>query len=285
MIYTKRLIRITLCIVLLMLLAESSGLAQMPRVQLVQQSDIIFVATVKEMEKTSFSGVPASSRTLVAEVDAVLDKPPALPLVAGDHVTIEVRDPSLFRAGMQATFYARGWIIGEGLAVREVEHEQASQPLTVAAASEVRQDVERVRRDLSDAQLKARIQDADMVVAGRVLSIQNATLQPSGARPARITEHNPDWREAVVAVDTPIKGAQANERLLVRFPASIDVQWFNAPKFSVGQQGIFILKRDTVSGAPKALLAGAEVQPYTALGAQDVLPLAETERVLRLIKR
>jgi hypothetical protein len=176
-------------------------------------------------------------------------------------------------------------VVGEGLAVREVEHEPTSQPLAAAAAGEARQDVERVRKDLSDAQLSARIQAADMVVAGRVVSVQNATLQPTGARPVRITEHDPDWREAVVAVDTAMKGAQANERLLVRFPASIDVQWFNAPKFSVGQEGIFILKRDQVSGAPKALLAGAEVQPYTALGAQDVLPRAETERVLRLIKR
>lgn len=282
---SNRLIRIAFGVFALALVAESTSLAQPSRAELVRQSDVIFVATVKEMGKTSFSGVPASSRTLVAAVDAVLEKPAALPLTAGDQVTIEVRDPASFRPGLQATFYARGWVVGEGLAVREVGHEPAAQPVAAVAAGEVRQDVDRIRRDLSDAQLAARIQAADVVVAGRVVSVQAASMQPTGAHPGRITEHDPDWREAVVAVDTAIKGAQANERLVVRFPASRDVQWFTAPKLSVGQQGTFILQRDQVSGAPKALLAGAEVQPYTALGAQDVLPLTEAERALRLMKR
>jgi hypothetical protein len=258
--------------------------AQPTRAELVRQADVIFVGTVSMMGKTSFSAVPASQRTLVARVDAVLEKSAVVPLSPGDRVTIEVRDPARFHEGMQATFYTRGWIIGEGIAVREVGHEPMAQAMSATGASEIKREVDQTRSQVNDAQLAARMQAADAVVAGRVVGIQTVTLQPQGARPARVTEHDPEWREAVIQVDSAIKGAQPNERLVVRFPASRDVQWVAAPKFALGQEGTFILKRDEVSGAPKAQLAGAEVQAYTALTSQDVMPRAEAQRALRLFK-
>jgi len=285
MAYTNRLFGILFGSAVVALAVVPPTTAQVTHTDLVGQSDLIFVGTVSALGKASFSGVPASQRTIVARVDTVIEKAAVIPLAPGDNVTIEVRDPAGFREGMQATFYTRGWIIGEGIAVREVGHVPVAQTMSSTAVAEVKREVDQTRSQVSDAQLAARMQAADVVVVGRVVGVQGVTLQPRGAPPARITEHDPEWREAVIQVDSAIKGAAPNSRLVVRFPASRDVQWVYAPKLTVGQEGTFILKRDEVSGAPKARLAGAEVQPYTALSPQDVMSRADGARALRLYKR
>jgi hypothetical protein len=138
----------------------------------------------------------------------------------------------------------------------------------------------------SDAQLSARIEAADVVVVGRVVSIQPSTLRAAAAvsPPTRITEHDPDWQEAIIEVDSAIKGAQPNDKVLARFPASRDVAWFNVPKLTLGQRGTFLLQKDRVSGEPKGMIAGAEVQCYTALSPEDVLPTAESQRIRALMR-
>jgi len=56
-------------------------------------------------------------------VDSVLKKPSAVSLKKGDNITVEVKDPSAFQQGAQATFYAEGWIFGSGVAVKELGHD------------------------------------------------------------------------------------------------------------------------------------------------------------------
>ena len=85
---------------------------------LAKQSSIVFAGTVSELGATSFAGVPKSAQTIVVRVDSVLKKPPAVSLKKGDNVTVELKDPSAFQQGMQATFYTEGWIFGAGVAVK-----------------------------------------------------------------------------------------------------------------------------------------------------------------------
>ena len=92
------------------------------------------------------------------------------------------------------------------------------------------------------------------------------------------------WREAVIKVESALKGAQDGDTIIVRFSASEDVAWFRAPKLQVGQTSTFILPKDTVSGAPRALLSGAEVEAYTALKAENVLPATEAARLRQLMQ-
>src|SRR5207249_6115821 len=61
--------------------------------------------------------------------------------------------------------YTTGWIFGRGVAVREVGHEPGQSPVVTADAREA---VARARALVNDADLKAHIQRAAMVVAGRV---------------------------------------------------------------------------------------------------------------------
>src|SRR3989441_923334 len=129
------------------------------------------------------------------------------------------------------------------------------------------------------------LERAAMVVAGRVEQVRPAELARAPARPKRISEHDPDWQEAIIQVEDGIKGAQAGERVVVRFPGSPDVAWVGTPKFAVGQEGTFLLHKDSTTGSPLTMIAGRSVPAYTALHKVDVLSKQDATRVRALIRK
>jgi len=251
--------------------------AQMSRVAWVRQSDIIFAGTV--------------TRAGVVRVDQVFEKPDAVSLMKGDSVAVlaaRAGSPPL-NPGMQATFYSKGCIYGRWITVREVGHEAIGPQLATVtgggAGGTVQQDlVARARQQVNDADLKARIQAAAMVVVGRVEQIRPPAYTGAPARPKRFTEHDPNWQEAIIHVDEALKGATAGERVVVRFPGSRDVAFVGTPRFAAGQEGTFLFQKDTATGSPFTLMAGQSVQAYTALHRLDVLPKQEAQRVRALMR-
>jgi len=206
-------------------------------------------------------------------------------LKTGDSVTVEVKDASAFQEGAQATFYTDGWIFGSDLAVKELGHSlgAASEPVPAAGNNAPGQ----MEGQLSDQQLKDRMNESDFVVVGRVTDVHkwNVPKTKSGA-PLHVTEHDPDWHEAVVTVESVLKGGQVKgNKVIVRFPQRNDVAWVNSPRFTKDQKGIFCLNRDKTSGAPTAKMGGKQVNVYTCLGHGDALPLSEEARVRSLLKK
>ena len=258
------------------------AVAQMSRAALVKRSDIIFIGTVTQVGAVAAPEVPASPRTTVVRIDNVLEKPAAVALAPGDWVTVETVQPGSLKPGTQATFYTTGWIFGRGVAVREVGHEPGRSPVVVADQQEA---VARARLEVNDADLKAHIQRAAMVVAGRVEQVRPAELAAAPTRPKRITEHDPQWQEAIIHVQDGIKGAQAGDQVVVRFPGSRDVAWVGAPRFTVGQEGTFLLHKDSTTGSPLTMIAGKAVPAYTALHDVDVLSKQDATRVRALIRK
>ncbi len=258
------------------------AVAQMSRAALVKQSDIIFIGTVTQVGAVAAPEVPASNRTVVVRVDQVLEKPAAVALATGDSVTVDAARPGSLKAGAQATFYTNGWIFGRGVAVREVGHELGHSPVVVADQEAA---VAKARLDLNDADLKAHIDRAAMVVGGRVQQVRPAELAAAPAHPRRITEHDPQWQEAIIQVQDGIKGAQPGEQVVVRFPGSHDVAWVGAPKFAEGQEGTFLLHVDSTTGSPRTMIGGRSVPAYTALHKLDVLSSQDAARVRVLIKK
>jgi len=162
----------------LLALPGAAALGQTSRATLVKQSDIIFIGTVTQVGAVAVPEVPASDRTVVVHVDQVLEKPAAVALGAGDSVTVQTAQPGSLKPGSQATFYTTGWIYGQGVAVREVGHEPGHSPVVVADQQAA---VARARLEMNDADLKAHIQKAAMVVAGRVEQVRPAELAGGGA--------------------------------------------------------------------------------------------------------
>ena len=260
----------------------SAAVAQMSRAALVKQSDIIFIGTVTQVGAVAAPEVPASPRTVVVRVDKVLEKPAAVALAEGDSVTVETVRAGSLKPGTQATFYTTGWIFGRGVAVREVGHEPGRSPVAVADQEAA---VAKARLEVNDADLLAHIQRAAMVVEGRVAQVRPAELAGTPAHPTRITEHDAQWQEAIIQVDDGLKGARAGEQVVVRFPGSHDVAWVGAPRFTVGQEGTFLLHKDSTSGSPSAMIAGRSVPAYTALHQLDVLTKQDATRVRALIRK
>jgi hypothetical protein len=92
------------------------------------------------------------------------------------------------------------------------------------------------------------------------------------------------WTEAVLDVESVLKGTTPAAPVVVMFPASIDVMWVNAPKFHAGQEATLILHTDQVP-APQvpATVAATFPSVYTALEPGDVLPKEQSERLRSLI--
>jgi len=267
-------------------LAAAPAAAQVSRVTLVRQSDIIFAGTVTRVGAVAAPDLPASARTVVVRVNQVFEKPDAVSLMKGDSVTVQVARTGSLSAGMQATFYTTGWIFGRGVAVREVGHEPIRAQLAAVATPPVQQDsVAKARRQVNDANLKARLQAATIVVVGRVEQVRPAAYTGAAAPPRRFTEHDPDWQEAVIHVDDAIKGAQPGQTVVVRFPGSRDVAYVGTPKFTAGQEGTFVLQRDTATGSPLTMMGGQSVQAYTALHRLDVLTKQDAQRVRAVMRQ
>src|SRR2546425_11881288 len=74
-------------------------------------------------------------------------------------------------------------------------------------------------------------------------------------------------------------------RVVVRFPGSPDVAWVGTPKFAVGQEGTFLLHKDSTTGSPLSVIAGRSVPAYTALHKVDVLSKQDATRVRAMIRK
>jgi len=253
---------------------------------LVQQSSIIFAGTVSQLGATSFAEVPKSAQTIVVRVESVLKKPAAVSLKKGDNITVEVKDPGAFRPGMEATFYTDGWIFGSGVAVKELSHAMRPSGGKPGGAGAEERSLRQVEEQISDQELKQRLASADFVVIARVTDVRKWTAPEAASVPHRVTEHDPDWHDAVIKIESILKGPKLKKnKLVVRFPQCNDVAWAHAPKFEKNQEGIFFLMKDEVSGAPVALLEGTEVNAYTCLRPGDWLPKSDQARVRSLLKK
>ena len=114
--------------------------------------------------------------------------------------------------------------------------------------------------------------------------------KPAEVQTTRISEHDPAWHEATIKVDEVVKGKKGTHELKVLFPQSDDVRWHKVPKYSPGQQGIWLLHKGSTPAAHGLPAKAARALPavgdaLTAVNAADFLPLEELGRVKALLKK
>jgi hypothetical protein len=178
-------------------------------------------------------------------------------------------------------------MFGESIVVRVQSWEPVSSTTTaVAATADEQTRVTAQLQTAADNDLRASLESADLVVTGRVRRVQAPSVAALAPERRRITEHDPEWQEAVVEVQSVIKGAADGADVVVRFPASMDVMWAAHPKLREGQEGTFILNQDRVSGAPTATLEGGRTAPaYTITSPRHLLSTGDAARVRTLLGR
>jgi hypothetical protein len=260
--------------------------------QLMRNARFVFHGTVQQEKGGAVPGMTGLSAAVV-RVDQIVQGPEKLNPFEGRNVSVVLPKGQRVRSGQHAVFYTSGAYLGDTLAVDAI----GVRPLGFAAGARggaARPDEALERRDLEN-----RLQSADMVVTGRVSTIRVPAseriaargLAAAAAAPAArgpISEHNPDWREAVIEVDRVGLGGK-RKQVVVKFPASDDVRWYRAPKFTPGQHGVFILHRTEPPARTRTLgVAAAAALPeeggFTALHPADVQPAERQEEIDTLVR-
>src|SRR5689334_12165663 len=269
-----------------------------------EKPTFVFKGTVKKLKRATMKTVTVDNNTVVVTVDQLIEAPPNLAAYAGQEITVQLSAAVKPKVGQQLIFHTVSGQYGESIEVRSLSEEpfQASHSAMLSAAGDpVERHRERERRRHFD--------DADLVVSGKVLAVtlppgeQAATKTASKSAVAAavttrrkpVSEHDPKWRDAVVEVDDVHKGKHKKKKIIVRFPASTDVMWYNAPKFHPGQQGHFMLQKTTgekpakgSKAAKKSAAAAAEpaerMDTYVALDPLDFQPYSEPGGIKKIIE-
>jgi hypothetical protein len=253
--------------------------------ELAQQARFVFNGTVKKLKAATLPEIKKAEqeRTVVVRVDQILQAPPVFSSRSGQDITLQLKKGEKVSVGQQARFYTNGWLIGnESVAVVSLGHLPI--PKATAAAAALAATADPVKT-LAARDARAHVDDADMVVSGRVKSVHepeggsNVLAAAAGAnvRPP-LSEHDPKWQEAVVEIDDVHKGSHDKKSVVVRFPSSKDRMWANAPKFRPGQGGYFVLHKTPMGkdahGQPAAMAVGSEgvKEYYTAIHQEDFQP-------------
>jgi sporulation protein YlmC with PRC-barrel domain len=235
--------------------------------RLVDEAGFVFKGRIVPQEAGDVeAGAETEGETLTVEVEEVLSGTDVMRGLVGTEVTV-VREPAAARAeGDVRIFFTNVVSLGDDVVVREVEQQEAT-------TTSMRQVAEGVRI-AAERPLAARIAGADLIVKGTVTS-----AKPVGRTPLPISEHDPEWSIARVAVESVLKGRSSRRTVEVLFANSLDVVWYRSPKLDEGTSGIFSLRRRDEAEAPD------EVAPsvFQATDPLDFLPHERLTDVQRMI--
>jgi hypothetical protein len=246
---------------------------------LARRARFIFRGTVERLGAATMSGVPISEATAIVKVEEVILAPSVLGDLTGKDVTVELTAARTEDQGRHAVFFADPWLYGDGVAVREIGRQELP-PRADAERRRVSEQVSRTLERLPDEELRQHLDEVEAVIVGRVVNARPRDLP--GQSPA--SEHDPQWWEAVCAVETVEKGDVPRPAVAVLFASSLDVMWAEAPKLRVGQDGVWLLHRGPAT-TERPEMPGPRLPPgHVVIHPLDAHPREAAERIRRLIR-
>jgi hypothetical protein len=213
-------------------------------VNAVKGSSVGFRGTIKALGASTEPTVPSSELpySVIVSVDVVLAGMPGSTFLGGfvgQSITVRLAGTPTMGVGYVGYFFAQNWIDGTSLALTEVTHFDA------ATYPTIEKDVPAIEQIQADRKLFDRLSTASVIAMGSV-----GSTKPLNA-PGPISEHSPEWSEGAVAASCVLKGSVGSgATLTVRYAASTDIAWFEAPKLSPAETALFVLSDDTVTGVP-----------------------------------
>jgi hypothetical protein len=232
----------------------------------VQDSHFIVAGRIERVGATTMPITSMVAGLGIFKVEEILYGPRVLAGFEGRDITVAFKDLHGARPGDRFVLFATSWLYGEGLAVREVGK------IEDLERAEMRNEIERARAKAVDRHLQERLSRAELVIVGEV-----SETRPGEEGHVIFSEHDPDWWEALIDVESALKGDAGGE-VPILFPRSVDIAWSQSPKFEPGDDGIWILQRDqTERGSPRLRKQG-----LTALDPLDFQPREELRRIRRL---
>lgn len=254
---------------LLLLAAEARAQSADVTTAELQQTEFVFVGRVTKTEGVVFPELSAEVRLAEVTVEEVIAKPESSVVRPQDRVFVAFGDP-FPELNARLRVFGAALSYGTAIAMREVARQEA--PPSTMSAEDVTEERTEVREDLNEAKLEQALDASVAAIVGKVVSIQDLPWQN------RVTEHDPLWTDAVVEVTSWIKGGAA-QRVVVQFPASYDVDWFDVPKLKPGMEWTFFLHEGAL---PSATSEAADLTRFRIVSPQDVHPVSEAETVRKI---
>ena len=296
------ILRCTCCVLLILQCLAIVTRADIPKQELqkwVDDSTLIFKGTIVALD-SNVDSIDASDNPVTVRVDDVKVGTDQIQKNFGSLVGKQLTaiwDPTAKgamqrRVGVSAVFFVNPLLYEKNIAV-------------TAVGVADNQTVKNLPKRLGDAieqkkkiALSTALRGADRVVTGIVQEIRPLPEEKlAGLRSVAngydlYSEHSPRWREAVILVQSSLKGDQSEKMLLVIFPSTEDLMWENSPKFKKDQRGTWLLhsKTQLSEEQAKVLLTqeqfhGQPIRAYTALEPEDFRPRDPTGKDETLIRQ
>ena len=250
-----------------------SSISSQTETDRLSKSTLVFKGTVIRLQATTLAMLPPSPDTIVVKVDSVIRTTDATTDYAGREVTIRLSNPAGIAVGDKYIFYTRGWVLSEGIGLVEIDRKKV--PLAASANNQLLSAIMAASQDVDNKLLQLRVQSADLVVQGKVISTERVDLQPlagSSEKPRQISEHNPGLKKATIEVTGVLSLDPSVPKVItVLYPSSHDVAWLGAPRFERGDTGVFVLSKAGKSPELKEFLMNLKV-PLDDLNKSFVTP-------------
>jgi hypothetical protein len=269
----------------MLLVALTMACAQENSAQaLAERSAIIVRGKVLKLNASDEPLVAASPSTAVISVLQMYAGSEIAGELKGRTATVILSRPDSVKAGEEALFFGNPRFLGRSLTIAD-EGELAvttGGPLMLSQA----QGGAQARKDKP---ILDRLATASLVFRGTVESVRPLeATSGEGKTSAPPSEHDPDWQVASVKVVTALRGGEVGQTVMLIFPASRDIMWFNAPKLKTGEDAVFLAQpanqQDISLSRSRSLAELREKQPvYFATQPFDVLPQTEQARVQGLL--
>ena len=217
----------------------------------------IFKANIEKVGSATIPEISDVSKCIVTKINEVFYAPSDFADWTGRSITVVVKDPEKKKVGSEMVFYTNGWLYGKSLAVIEIESIDAGQISKEQVLKEVQAG--------KDSRVRERLRKSELVVSGEILDVKETKKQSARS------EHDPKWTNAVIRIDTLIMGQIAENDVIIQFASSKDVMWANSPKFTMGEKGIWLLRR-------------SEDKVYTVIESMDFYPIEKLEYIQSLLK-
>jgi hypothetical protein len=257
----------------------------------VDKSTLIFTGKIVTLT-SNVSSITASDNPMTVKVDSIQlgndEATQNFGSLVGKEMTVVVNPSFKFGAperkpGVSAVFFVNPLLYEENIAVtaEAVADDQAVTDLPTRLSAAIEQ------KTLEPIRSGAR--GAELVVIGMVQEIRQLPkikmekLRSLANGRDLYSEHSPRWREAVIRIQSVLKGNLAAKKAIVVFPSTEDRMWARSPKFVTGQSGIWLLHSGThgtmqlANERARILLApepygGGQLNAYTSLRPEDFRP-------------
>jgi hypothetical protein len=232
----------------------------------------VFFGTVRRPAGSNVEALDTEEvPTAVVRVDEVVVAPHALGDITGQEVTVRLAGPSP-RRSQRVLFMASSLVYGNQLGVDEIARVAPGRQ-----AARLREEILEEKLRQHDSELSTRLRQAEIVVYGRVESIEPFVPESPTAAPPPIGEAALSWRIADLLVWRVLKGQPADAPRVV-FPFPRTQKWSEVPLFVQGQEGIWLLHSladrdlEAKTGRPPAVANGFEAPDELDFHAPGSLP-------------